>query len=188
MDLIFNNKIMQNKIANLESQIEVLNKEQNVKRKFQITAEILTPIVKEIRNSMKVHDVPDYYCCKLIIDAILLRLNGHNISWEISDFNRNYQSIQFDLRAFNELETIIRTQTNLLNVDNQTLLELLQIKFDRNQEEHDSIKNFIRFNASEDSSFNAYLAANGNPNVFSVNEKLCLDTIYRNDFLFLLEL
>ena len=63
-----------------------------------------------------------------------------------------------------------------------TLLELLQIKLDRNEIEHDPVKNFLRFNSSGNPSFNAYLNSMNLADAFTTNEKICLEVVFRNHF------
>jgi hypothetical protein len=83
----------------------------------------------------------------------------------------------------NQFESIIKDHAHTLRIDYETLLQLLQIKLDRNEIEHDSIKNFLRYHSNGNSSFNAYLNSIGTTDVFTINEKLCLEILYRNYFL-----
>jgi hypothetical protein len=53
---------------------------------------------------------------------------------------------------------------------------------DRYEIEHDSIKNFLRYHANGNLSFNAYLNSIGTADVFTINEKICLQILYRNHF------
>jgi hypothetical protein len=68
-------------------------------------------------------------------------------------------------------------------IDFETLLKLLLLKMDRNEIEHDSVKNFLRHSSPHNKSFNAYLASMGSDGVFGINEKLCLEKLYRCYFL-----
>lgn len=183
IDLMCSNQTMATKISSLENRIELLEYEKKERRKLRVTAEILTPIVKEIRNTMINEHIPDCYYSRTIINACLLRLNGENISWEVSDFDRNNPQTRFDLNILNRFESIIKDHAHTLRINSQTLLELLHIKFDRNEFEHDTIKNFLRSNSNGNLSFNAYLTFSGIADVFSVNEKICLDILYRIYFL-----
>ncbi len=62
--------------------------------------EILTPIVREIRSLMINKNIPDYYYySKIIINGCLLRCRNENISWKISNFNRN--NPQFYIHSIN---------------------------------------------------------------------------------------
>ncbi|CAF4182011.1 unnamed protein product, partial [Adineta steineri] len=58
-------------------------------------------------------------------------------------------------------QLIIKNITGELRLEFNTLLELLYIKLNRNEIEHDSIKNFLRYNANGNSSFNSYLNSMG---------------------------
>ncbi len=57
------------------------------------------------------------------------------------------------------------------------------MKLDGNEIERDSIKNFLRYHSNGKSSFNVYLNSMGITDVFSVNEKICLEILYRNYFI-----
>ncbi|CAF4576459.1 unnamed protein product, partial [Rotaria sp. Silwood2] len=167
--------------------VDAINDYQTMKKKIvsletDIRTEILTPIVRQIRTTMVHQGIPDFYYSKIIISAYLLRAHGDNISWEIADFNDNYPQTQFDFNTFDQLELIIKNIVSTLRIDYDMLLELLYIKFDRNEVEHDSIKNFLRYNANGNSSFNAYLNSMGIADVFTINEKICLEILYRNHF------
>ncbi|UJR22476.1 hypothetical protein I4U23_025530 [Adineta vaga] len=167
----------------LQNQINVMKDEQIETKKLRIIAEILTPIVKEIRNDMIHRHIPDYYYTKSIINACLLYSKNENITWEIAEFNRDNPQTSFNINTFNELEGIIRDQTNILRINYQTFIELLLMKFDRNQIKHDSIKKFIRSDKHRNTSFHGYLTSIGVTNIFNMNEKLCLKPLYRNHFL-----
>jgi hypothetical protein len=71
------------------------------------------------------HHVPDCYYSKTIINTCILRCRGENISWEISDFNRNNPQSQFDLYTLNQFESIIKDHAHTLRIDYETLLQLL---------------------------------------------------------------
>ncbi len=91
-------------MTTLENRIEILEKDKNERKKLRVTAEILTPIVREIRSLMINKHISDCYYSKVIIHACLLRCRGENISWEISDFNRSNSESKFDFNTFNEFE------------------------------------------------------------------------------------
>jgi hypothetical protein len=55
------------------------------------------------------------------------------------------------------------------------------MKFDRNEIEYDSIRNFLRHYSADNASFNSFLRST---DTFNINEKLCLDILYRNYFFF----
>ena len=57
----------------LQLQIQLLQNEQNEKKKLRTVAEILTPAVKETRCSMINKQIPDSYYSKSMIRACLLR-------------------------------------------------------------------------------------------------------------------
>jgi len=80
-------------------------------------------------------------------------------------------------------ESVIQYQAGVLRINYDSLLQLLLLKFDRNENEHDSIKNFLRYHSGDNKSFNAYLLSNGMTDIFDMNQKLCLETLYRNYFL-----
>jgi hypothetical protein len=45
--------------------------------------------------------------------------------------------------------------------------------------EHDSIKNFLRYDSHGNTSFNAYLSSIGITDIFNMNQNICLETLYR---------
>jgi hypothetical protein len=182
IDTLYHNQTMMKKIVSLETRIENLENEKNERKKYRAIAELLTPIVRQIRTAMVNQGIPDSYYSKTIINAYLLRAHGDNISWEIADFNENYPQTRFDFNTFDQLELIIKNITRTLRINYDTLLELLYIKLDRNEIQHDSIKNFLRCNLNGNSSFNAYLNSMGLVDVFTINEKICLEILYRNHF------
>ncbi|CAF2812196.1 unnamed protein product, partial [Rotaria sp. Silwood2] len=196
IDLIKNSEKLKNDIERLESRIECLENdrtetkesikcpENNIveaKRRRTI-AELLTPFIKEIRTVMINQHVPAYYYSKSIINACLLRSQGQIISWEVADFNRDNRQTNFDINIFNDFELIIKNQTDSLRIDYDTLLEFLLDKMDRNEAEHDTVKTFLRYDAHGNKSFNEYLSSIGIPHVFDMNQKLCLESLYRNHF------
>jgi hypothetical protein len=126
--------------------------------------------------------IPDGYYSKAIINGCLLRTQEKNISWEIADFNESNSQTKFDLAIFNAFESIIKDHAEKLRINYNTLLELVYITFDRNRIEHDSIRNFFRCNSADNTSFNSFLASMGMMDAFNINEKLCLDILYRNYF------
>ncbi|CAF1521334.1 unnamed protein product, partial [Rotaria sordida] len=144
LDVMHNNELIGNKISILEDRIQHLENEQNTSNKLRTTAELLTPIVKDIRNSMINQQISDNYYSPPIINACILHLDGKNMSWEISDFNFDNRRDQFNIDKFHQFESIIQHHANNLRVSYRILLELLRVKFDRNQLEHESIKNFLR--------------------------------------------
>ena len=89
---------------------------------------------------------------------------------------------RFDFHTFDQCELIIKNITTGLRLDYDTFLELLIIKFDRNEIEHDSIKKFLRNHPDENPPFNAYLNSMDITDVFTTNEKICLEILYRNHF------
>jgi len=181
LDLIFNNQTMIDKISNLENRLELLENEQNQIKKLRIIAQILTPLVKEIRNIMLNQQIPDEYYSKPIINCSLLRTQGKNISWEISDFNEDNDQ-KFDINLFNAFEQIIKDRAEMLGINYNTLLELLYMKFDRTEIEDDLVRNFLRHNSADNASFNSFLTSMNMTDAFNINEKLCLDILYRNYF------
>ncbi|CAF1277296.1 unnamed protein product [Rotaria sordida] len=182
IDTINDNQTMKKKIFSLETDIKYLKNENYETKRYRTTVEILTPIVRQIRTTMVHQGIPDFYYSKIIINAYILRAHGDNISWEIADFNDNYPQTQFDSNTFDQLELIIKNIASTLRIDYDTLLELLYMKLDRNEVKHDSIKNFLRYNANGNSSFNAYLNSMGIADVFTINEKMCLEILYKNHF------
>ncbi|CAF0788544.1 unnamed protein product [Didymodactylos carnosus] len=143
---------MKSQIVHLQSstemfqhQIQSLQDEQNEKKKLRTVAEVLTPVVKEIRSSMLSGQIPDSYYSKSMIRACLLRAQNQTISWEVVYYNRDNPQTSFNIDVFNQFESILRCQTDALRINYQTLLELLLIKIDRNEVKHDSIKNFLRY-------------------------------------------
>ncbi|CAF2930132.1 unnamed protein product [Rotaria sp. Silwood2] len=196
IDLIKNNEKLKNDIERLESRIESLESDRSetkesikclenniveTKRRRTI-AELLTPFVKEIRTVMINQHVPDYYYSKSIINACLLRSQGQSISWEVADFNRDNRQTNFDINIFHDFELIIKNQTDSLRINYDTLLEFLLDKMDRNEAEHDTVKTFLRYNSHGNTSFNEYLSSIGIPDAFDMNQKLCLESLYRNHF------
>ncbi len=75
----------------------------------------------------------------------------------MADYNRDNPQTRFDINKFNEVESVIQYQAGVLRINYDSLLELLLLKFDRNENEHDSIKNFLRYHSGDNKSFNAYL-------------------------------
>jgi hypothetical protein len=124
--------------------------------------------------------IPDEYYSKTIINCFLLRTQGKNICWEISDFNKDNDQ-KFDINLFNAFEQIIKDRAEMLRINYNTSLELLYMKFDRNEIEYDSIRNFLRHYSADNASFNSFLRST---DTFNINEKLCLDILYRNYFFF----
>jgi hypothetical protein len=124
--------------------------------------------------------IPDEYYSKTIINCFLLRTQGKNICWEISDFNKD-NAQKFDINLFNAFEQIIKDRAEMLRINYNTSLELLYMKFDRNEIEYDSIRNFLRHYSADNASFNSFLRST---DTFNINEKLCLDILYRNYFFF----
>ncbi|UJR29242.1 hypothetical protein I4U23_010456 [Adineta vaga] len=173
---------MTQQIADLQQRLENVEDERKETKKHRTIAEILIPTVHEIRNIMIDEHIPDGYYCETIISALLLRAYGQNISWEISDFNSNYPRSRFDLNQFNVFESVIERIADSMRINLNTLLELLCIKFNHNQMEHDSIRNFIR-DSNGNSSFNSYLISINITDVFTTNEKICLEVLYRRNFL-----
>jgi hypothetical protein len=143
---------------------------------------MLTPLVKEIRRSMLDEQIPDSYYSKSMLRACLLRAENQTISWEISYFNRDNPQSTFSIDLFNQFESILRFQTNGLHIDYITSIQLLLVKIDRNIVGHDSIKNFLRYQAQQDSSFSGYLSSMSMTDIFTLNQKLCLEILYRRFF------
>ena len=112
--------------------------------------------------------IPDGSYSKTIINCCLLRTQEKNISWEISDFNKDNDQT-FDINLFNAFQQIIKDRVEVLRINyntpvispsphlHLTLLELLYMKFDRNEIEYDSIRNFSRHNSADNASFNSFL-------------------------------
>ncbi|CAF1139275.1 unnamed protein product [Rotaria sordida] len=189
IDLIKNNETMkndivrlENRIEGLENHIECLENDRIETKKRRAIAELLTPFVKEIRTMMINQHVPDCYYSKSIINACLLRSQGQSISWEIADFNRDNRQTNFDINIFNNFELIIKHQTDSLRLNYDTLLEFLLDKMDRNEAKHDTVKKILRHNAHGNTSFNEYLSSIGISDAFDMNQKLCLENLYRNHF------
>ncbi|CAF5001829.1 unnamed protein product [Rotaria sp. Silwood1] len=126
--------------------------------------------------------VPDCYYSKSIMNACLLRSQGQSIPWEVADFNRDNRQTNFDINIFNDSELIIKHQTDSLRINYNTLLEFLLDKMDCNEAEHDTVKKFLRHDAHGNTSFNEYLSSIGIPDAFNMNQKLCLEILYRNPF------
>jgi hypothetical protein len=77
---------------------------------------------------------------------------------------------------------IIKNKADVLNINYDTLLELILNKIDRNEIEHDSIKTFFRNHSRNTVSFHSYLQSLGIIDAFNTNEKLCLEILYQNHF------
>ncbi len=102
--------------------------------------------------------IPDEYYSKTIINCSLLRTQGKNISWEILDFNEDNDR-KFDINLFNAFEQIIKDRAEMLRINYNTLLELLYMKFDQNEIEHDLVRNFLKHNSADNASFNSFLTS-----------------------------
>ena len=174
---------LENRTQGLEGEMEFLQKERKKTIKRRAIAEILTPIIKEIRTMMIDQNIPDCYYTKAIINACLLHGQHHSISWEIADFNRANYPINFNINLLYHMESIIKNKADVLNINYDTLLELILNKMDRNEIEHDSIKTFFRNHSRDNASFHSYLQSLGIIDTFNTNEKLCLEILYRNHFL-----
>lgn len=183
LHLVRDKQVMTSKIALLEDRVQVLEDDRNSSKKLRLTAEILTPCVKDIRSSMTNQHIPDNYYSRTIINACLLHLEGKSISWEISDFNLDNPQSNFDINKFNSFELIIQNYADTLRINYRILLDLLCATFDCNEIEHESIKKFLKSNSHINVCFNEYLASMDMVNVFNINEKLCLESLYRNYFL-----
>ncbi|CAF3551895.1 unnamed protein product [Rotaria sp. Silwood1] len=144
---------------------------------------MLTPTIKEIRTMMMHENIPDSYYTKAIINACLLHGHNHTISWEIADFNRANYPINFNINILYQMESIIKNIADGLNINYDTLLELMLKKIDRNEIEHDSIKTFLRNRSANNVSFRSYLQSLGIIDIFNTNEKLCLEILYRHHFI-----
>ncbi len=83
---------------------------------------------------------------------------------------------------FNKMEYIIKNKSNSLNIDYISLLELILKKFDRNELEHDTIKNFLTHRSRDQASFNQYLVSLGIPDALNTNEKICLQVLFQHHF------
>lgn len=116
----------------------------------------MTPIVKDIRSSIINQYIPDNYYSRTIINACILHLEGKSISWEISDFNLDNPQVHFGISKFNQFELIIQNHADTLRINYRTLLDLLCLTFDRNEIEHESIKNFLKSNSHINVFFNEY--------------------------------
>ncbi|CAF3886233.1 unnamed protein product, partial [Rotaria sp. Silwood1] len=189
IDLIKNNETMkndivhlENRIEGLENHIECLENDRIETKKLRAIPELLTPFVKENRTMMINQHVPDCYYSKSIMNACLLRSQGQSIPWEVADFNRDNRQTNFDINIFNDSELIIKHQTDSLRINYNTLLEFLLDKMDCNEAEHDTVKKFLRYDAHGNTSFNKYLSSIGIPDAFNMNQKLCLESLYRNHF------
>jgi hypothetical protein len=60
---------MMKEIVSLKTRVENLENDTNERKKYRITAEILTPIVRRIRAAMVDQGIPDPYYSKLMIKA-----------------------------------------------------------------------------------------------------------------------
>ncbi|CAF3709069.1 unnamed protein product [Rotaria sp. Silwood1] len=61
LDVMHNNELMGNEISILEDRIQHVENKQNTSNKLRTMAELLTPIVKDIRNSMINQQISDNY-------------------------------------------------------------------------------------------------------------------------------
>ncbi|CAF3481658.1 unnamed protein product [Rotaria socialis] len=177
LDVMHNNELMGNKISILEDRIQHLENKQNTSNKLRTTAELLTPIVKDIRNSMINQQISDNYHSPPIINACILHLDGKNMSWEISDFNFDNRRDQFNIDKFHQFESIIQHHGNNLRVSYRILLELLRVKFNRNQLEHESIKKILRYRSGRDLSV-APIGTNADVCTFFGDDiKVCIEGV-----------
>jgi hypothetical protein len=69
------NQTMTTDITSLKTRIELLEDKDNQRTKLRTTAEILTPIVREIQSAMIDHHVPDCYYSKTIIKYMYITLS-----------------------------------------------------------------------------------------------------------------
>ncbi|CAF3335081.1 unnamed protein product [Rotaria socialis] len=194
LDENLNNKTVKDDIIRLENHIESLQNDRIETEKLRTVAELLRPFVKQIRAMMINQHVPDCYYSKSIINTFLLHSQGQSISWEIADFNRDNRQNNFDINTqdptvgmillgiFNGFELIIKHETDSLQINCGTLLEFLVDKMDRNEAEHDTVKTFLRHDAHGNTSFNEYLLSIGILDAYDMNQKACLESLYRNHF------
>ncbi|CAF4408489.1 unnamed protein product [Rotaria sp. Silwood2] len=189
IDMLIENENMKTEISNLQietgslrQEIQVLQSERYEAIKRRMIGEILGPIVQEIRGTMMDDNVPNHYYCKLMIIACLLHEKGETISWEITNFNRMNHPVHFNVNEFNKMEYIIKNKSDSLNIDYITLLELILKKFDRNELEHDYIKNFFTNRSRSQASFSEYLVSLGIIDALSTNEKICLHVLFQHHF------
>ncbi|CAF0804947.1 unnamed protein product [Rotaria sp. Silwood1] len=173
---------IENRTQDLEGQIEFLQKERKETIKRRTIAEMLIPTIKEIRTMMMHENIPDSYYTKAIINACLLHGHNNTISWEIADFNRANYPINFNINILYQMESIIKNKANVLNINYDTLLELMLNKIDSNEIEHDSIKTFFGNRSHNNVSFHSYLQSLCIIDTFNTNEKLCLEILYRHHF------
>ena len=174
---------MKTQIHHLQSCVETLQAEHNESKRLRTVAEVFTPLVQEIRSSMVTAQIPDSYYSESILRACLLRAESQSMSWEIAHFNSDNPRSPFTLDVFNQFESVLRQQADALRIDYQTAIELLLMKIDRNEIQHGSIKRFLRYQSRRDASFNEYLASMSMTDIFTINQKLCLETLYRRYFL-----
>jgi hypothetical protein len=105
---------MKTRILLLENEMSLLKEDRNQIKRLRIIAEIVTPILKDIRNMMINRNVPDYYYVRSMITACLLRSQGKTITWEVMDFNNDNQETLFNVNILNEVESVIREQSTVL--------------------------------------------------------------------------